>query len=1366
MSFFGRICPVRYRVAVLMVWLGFLQITILPAEEIREALTGNPVVAQNSDGRLEVFRVDAEGELYHKWQKEAGGDWSPWVSLGGWLMQDISVARESDGRLVVFAVDKMSRVLRYKRRLDPIHPEGDWPTWSTLGKEEMVRAPVAVGQNLDGRLELFAVDAENGSLRRIWETSASGDWSEWDNFGGRVDPGFVVGLNQDGQLEIFGTDPSTHECLHRYQQTPNGTTNWSSWSSMKGNFFPRLAVAQNQNGDLEIFGVNRSSGVMQYMYQWITNSQIAWSRWSSLGGYFKAGIAVGQHGNGGLELFGVNETNTSLFRCYQSNPADPASWTAWEDIGGTVRPCPAIGRNADGSLEVFANDSEHASLLNYRREISNNSGWLDWVNMDQPNYQYAARVWQIDEGLPHNEVQAIAQTTDGYLWVGTRGGLARFDGINYTRFDSKNTPEIKNDSISALCVDREGALWIGTGGGGVVRLKEGGFVRYSRTNGLAGDTVTALCEANDGSMWIGTTEGMSRYKNGEFSSYTQNEHLLSNLIRAICTDQENNIWVATDEGLNRWNNGVKDSFTTASGLPHNSVRGIYADRGGKLWIGTDGGMSFYSEGKFYSYDTLAGLADRVVSAIYGDRRGNLWVGTFGGLNRFQEGRFLNELNSEGLPYDKINDFFEDREGNLWVGSNEGLIRFTPKRFFAYTKRQGLSHNNVVSVLEDRARNVWVGTWGGGLNKLRGEVITPFHFPNDYVLSLCEAYDGVWIGSDFDRGLAKYKNGEFTYYTWKDGLIKAGLKVLHEDRFLNLWIGTSKGLNCFRNGKFTTYTTQDGLAGNDVRAICEDAQGKLWFGTDGGLSLWRNGSFVNFTTKDGLPDNSVTALYGDNERNLWIGTTSGGLCRNFGGRFTTYNAKHGLFSDEIFEIVEDDYGWMWMSCSKGIFRVRKKDFDAFDQHSRDSIVSIAYGKADGMESAQCNGAAKPGAWKSRDGRLWFPTTKGLVAVNPKIEIQDTPPPVFIEEVIGDGKSIMAGGLGTERHFSAFQSHNGNLANGTIQIPPGRGELEFHYTALNFQTPEKSRFKYKLDKVDRQWVEAGNRRTVHYNNIHPGHYTFQVIACNSDGVWNEKGASLAIVVLPHFWQTPWFYAVIALVAVGGVYSAARYMTKVRMQRNLELLKQQNAIERERGRIAKDIHDDLGSNLTRIMMLGERAHDDLNNPQELDTHVKKIVDCARDTVQTLDEIVWAVNPENDTLDGLVTYINLYISQFFESTSIICRLEMPIEISGIRLDAEIRHDLFLMVKEALNNILKHSGATEVRVRISEDGASVKIVIEDNGRGFAETNNNSVRKGHGMENMRRRSENFGGEILVASVPAQGTRLTITVPLPGRDERN
>jgi signal transduction histidine kinase len=402
-------------------------------------------------------------------------------------------------------------------------------------------------------------------------------------------------------------------------------------------------------------------------------------------------------------------------------------------------------------------------------------------------------------------------------------------------------------------------------------------------------------------------------------------------------------------------------------------------------------------------------------------------------------------------------------------------------------------------------------------------------------------------------------------------------------------------------------------------------------------------------------------------------------------------------------------------------------------------------------------AKPAAWKARDGRLWFATSKGLVTIDPKtVKINETPPPVYVEQVLADRKPLLLGG-------PAVNPSVRENADSPVSIPPGRGELEFHYTALSFQTPEKSRFKYKLDGVDLDWRDADTRRTAYYNSLLPGNYHFHVMASNNDGVWNEAGASLAVVLAPHFWETGWFRGLAALTLLGAATGMGRYVTRKKMQRKLELLEQRHAIEKERGRIAKDIHDDLGSSLTRIMMLGERAEEGLVKQEDVGAHVRKIVNSARDTVQSLDEIVWAVNPENDSLDGLVEYISHYADEFFENTNVHCRLEMPLQLPGLALASDARHDLFLAVKEAFHNILKHSRATEVRVCVSESDGLAQIVVEDNGCGFtvngSGNGNGPGRKGNGLENMRRRVAALGGQFSVITAPGQGTKLTFTARL-------
>jgi ligand-binding sensor domain-containing protein/signal transduction histidine kinase len=1326
-----------------------------------EVQPGQPVVGRNADGRLEVFKIDADGELRHRWQKEANGDWSPWSGLGGSFFPGMALITNTNGEMQIFAVDRVGKALQCVRQKAP--NSHDWSGWTNLGGA--IQPPIAAGQDRDGRLEVFAVAAEGNTVKHIWQTGVG--WSDWADFGGMVESQLVAARNRDGRLELFGINATNHSLMHCWQDQADAPASWKEWMSLGEAVMPGFVVGQNADGRLEVIVVTARDGAAERICQMSAGSSMKWTPWLDFDHNVKAGIALGQSADARLEVFAIDAQDETLLHRWQILADGSDQWSAWSTMGEKAKPYPAVGQNEDGDLEIFATDITDPAALIHRRQISKASDWLDWSSLDHSTFQYTSHTWQTGDGLPHNLVQAIAQTRDGYLWVGTAEGLARFDGMNFTTFDAKNTQEIRNSSITALCADRQGTLWIGTDGGGLVLLRGGAFSHYSKTNGLAGDIVSAIHEGADGSLWIGTTTGMSRYKNNQFKTYTKRNGLSSDIVRSIYEDHDGDIWIATGEGLNRLRGDeIMDSFKMPNGLPNDSVRGIYQDRGGRIWIGSNNGMLWYNSrwvGSFFAYNTRYGLSDTFVSAIREDHEGNLWVGTYSGLNRFREGRFFNELNNEDKPFDKVNALFEDRENNLWVGSREGLIRLTPKRFFTQTKQQGLSHNNIMSVREDRSGSFWVGTWGGGLDQLKDGRVTIYAttngFSRDLILSSCEGRDGsLWFGADFDGGLTRYKDGKFTHYTWKDGLINAALRVIHEDRSGNLWIGTSSGLSCLQDGKFTRYTVEDHLAGDEIRDICEDHEGNLWFGTDAGLSRLKNGHFTNFTMQAGLSDNTITALHEDQAGNLWIGTGSGGLNRYSNGRLTAYTTQQGLFSDEILEILEDDQGWLWMSCSQGVFRVRKQDFDGLDHGRNETVRSVAYGKTDGIESPQCSGMAKPAGWKSRDGRLWFATSKGLISVDPKsVKINELPPPVYIEELIADKKILVRSGpLARNRAgMVSVDSARHPSAASVVRISPGRGELEIHYTALSLSEPEKNQFKYRLEGIDSEWVDAGARRTAYYNNIYPGGHRFQVIACNKDGVWNNAGASLLLVFMPHYWQTWWFRFAMVLAVVGMAGGTALYFTRRRMQRKLELLEQRHALEKERGRIAKDIHDDLGSSLTRIMMLGERAEEGLGKREDVEVHVRKIVDSARHTVQSLDEIVWAVNPENDTLEGLVEYITHYADEFFENTDVGCRLEMPVEMP-LALPAEVRHDLFLAVKEAFNNILKHSRATEVRVRVSEAAGEVQIVIEDNGRGFDLHAGVNGRQGNGLKNMRERIEGLGGRFELISAPGQGTKIKFT----------
>jgi ligand-binding sensor domain-containing protein/signal transduction histidine kinase len=958
---------------------------------------------------------------------------------------------------------------------------------------------------------------------------------------------------------------------------------------------------------------------------------------------------------------------------------------------------------------------------------------------------YTARAWQIDDGLPNNLVRAITQTPDGYLWVGTRMGLARFDGIHFRRYDPQNTPALKNPNISALCVDANGFLWIGTYGEGLLHMEPSGFSGYTSTNGLVGDEVTVLYRATNGSIWIGTTAGLSHYEAGKFTNYTKKDGLASDIVRSVLQARDGNIWVATGEGLNRITAGRIESFTTRNGLPDNSVRALWQDLDGRLWIGSNKGLVCYQDGKFCSYSSESGLGDTFVNALCRDWQGNFWVGTYSGLNRFDGHRFTNEPDSEGAAYDLVTVLFEDREGNIWVGSREGLARLTPRRFFTYSRQKGLSHNNIMSVLEDHAGRMWLGTWGGGLNELSNETVTVHStqngFPHDLILSLCEDTEGnIWAGADFGGGLTRWKDGTITHYGQANGLSNEPIHVLHADRAGNLWLGTSSGLVCFRNGTFTNLSGHAPFPHRAVRALLEDHAGNLWIGTEDGLWRLNQDGLKDFTAQGGLTNSAVLVLYEDAEHQLWLGTDDRGLIRFRNGSFTRYTTRDGLAHDLVLGILEDDYGYFWLSSLRGISRVSKKELDALDRKELKSVHAAFYGKADGLLSAQCNGVAQPAAWKSRDGRFWFPTTKGVVAVDSRVQLNEIPPPVVIEEIVLDKRPLELAPARTR-------------PDKPLRLLRGRGELEVHYTGLSLQAPEKNKFKYRLDGVDPDWVDADTRRTAYYSHLHFGQYRFHVAACNNDGIWSIDEATVVLQLQPLFWETPWFIMLSAVTGLGGLAAGVRYISVKRIRRKLAVLQQAHAVEKERARIARDIHDDLGARLTQITLLSAESEE----PREMRDNLRKISSTSCELAQSLDEIVWAVNPQNDTLEALVEYLSQTADDFLEDTPIRSHISGPAELPARAIPAETRHQLFLAFKEALNNAARHARASELWIEFRTDPAWFRVSVADNGSGF----DNSVSRpnGNGLKNMRERMESIGGSFALQTAPGKGTRVELLIPL-------
>jgi ligand-binding sensor domain-containing protein/signal transduction histidine kinase len=1017
---------------------------------------------------------------------------------------------------------------------------------------------------------------------------------------------------------------------------------------------------------------------------------------------------------------------------------------------------------------------------------------------------YLMDAWTSDDDLPDSSVTAIAQTPDGYLWIGTYNGLARFDGVRFVTFDPVNTPELKHARITGLFVDARGTLWINTYDGSMTQLRKGVFTHawqggtvssvFSISNqvlfALAGHSSKMICRTEDseshgdwkelplteravgssfrqdgsGSIWYILQDGSLGKTDGIHSEILSDKSGLNReKVNCLAVDSGGHIWVGTDKRIVRWNGQRFQDQTPTNGEASVNVNYLYC-AGNGCWIFADGKVRkcvdrrWVADVDVKSWQDLAGTF-RLDLGAYEDGKGGVWLTHYGmGLfHAMADGSTERVSSANGLPSDRVTSWFQDREGNLWAGLDRGgLVRLRKKQFQVIGTAEGLATPAVSTVCEDAQSNVWIGTFSGGLYRLRGDQLEQFKLADGaykecFFSAYPDAHNQIWLSAGRED-LYVLENNKINQST---GAVH-GIKAILADKQGKIWLGrqASKQANlmCLDKGVLESFTAQDGL--NDVHALAEDRQGNIWIGTGGGvLSELANGKFISYPMTDSLTNQAIWSLLPDVDGTLWIGTFRGGLLRFNNGKFTRYTTQNGLPSNIICQVLDDGQGKLWIGSHKGIFYVPKDSFKNLDAGKIQSLPCVSYGLNDGLPTLECSGNYQPSCWRGHDGRLWFATTKGLVSIFPgELLGNRLPPPVVIEEVLVDGKSIS---LPDKTNIAADDP----APVATLRISPGKHQFDFLYTALSFAAPDKVRFRYKLQELDDAWVEAGSKRSAHYGPLRPGKYRFQVIACNNDGVWNEQGASLAFIQLPQFYETNWFRFLTVLAAIAIVAGVARHFVIRRMQRDLEHLERERMIERDRARIAHDIHDDLGSGLTRIMLQSEFARRDL--PPESQLQLGQIADTARGLTRALDEIVWAVDPQEDTLSGLMNYVTPFAEEFLRAAEIRCRIDLPDVIPPLHVDAESRYNLFLALKEVLNNIVKHAHACEVwlRLRLEHDGFT--LVLEDNGRGLSDADAGKksprIRSGHGLVNLEKRLKAVGGKCVIESVKGVGTRIEMTV---------
>lgn len=968
----------------------------------------------------------------------------------------------------------------------------------------------------------------------------------------------------------------------------------------------------------------------------------------------------------------------------------------------------------------------------------------------QPGYQaqdqYQFDHWTTTDGLPQNAVNAILQTRDGYLWLATYDGLVRFDGLQFTVFNKGNTRGIRSNRFDRLFEDRQGALWAVTGEGLLVKYQAGIFTTYTAEQGLPQWTLLQIEMEEDeaGNFQVVSREGIAIWEDGRFVTIPLKE-LLPESAGAKWIKGNRLAWLAAGN-LYWYAHGRLNTYSVQSNRLNLNSTSLFEDQHGTIWISRgDVGLVRVKDGVFTTYPVNY-PSGRVAVSAHEDRKGNIWLAWDGGLGQFMIGRLTRYAVSQDLQVSANTSFYEDREGNLWIGASNGLYWAREAAINVLTRKDGLSSDNVYSIYEDRAGGLWFGTWGGGVTRYQGGRFTHYRMKDglasELITTLYEDRSGyMWIGTPF--GLHRFKDSRLSRYPDPDGFFRDGAWAIHQDRSGRFWFGTSNGLIKYERGRYTRYTIADGLAGDDVKAILEDRSGRLWFGTWGGLTSFDYGRFRSYTEQDGLASDHIRVLYEDAEGILWIGTYDGGLSRFKEGRFTCYTTKEGLFNNGVFQILEDERGYFWMSSNKGIYRVRRQELNDYADGKVRSITSIAYGKDDGLLNVECNGGRQPAGWKTRDGKLWFPTAAGAAVIHPReININTTPPPVVIEEVRIAGQPAPLGAA--------------------IVVPPDKKSFEIEYVGLSFIKSDHVTYKYKLEGLDNDWVDAGTRRVAYYNYAPHGDYTFSVIAANSDGVWNQTGKSMSIVVIPYWWEELWVQVLMLLGAIIASSSAAVLLYKYK----------HGLLGRERNRIAGDLHEEPKQSLFAIRGYAWRIQSELNSiRKDLKSATTEKIDLAAELAS---EIMLLAKKASAEMASIIEDLRLQRVKEFslsasvdkliaakssEAPSINFAREMD-SLDGIW-DGKIALRVFHIVEEGINNIVRHSQATNASVSIKRDEHAVVITIEDNGKGFdVEKLQQTPGGGIGLRLIRERTQMIGGEVLINSIPGRGTKITVELEVP------
>lgn len=941
---------------------------------------------------------------------------------------------------------------------------------------------------------------------------------------------------------------------------------------------------------------------------------------------------------------------------------------------------------------------------------------------------WSLRSWQVDNGLQDNTVTGVAQTSEGYLWVATHGGLVRFDGVRFTPWPLPIASDPINPMIRTMMLGRDNRLWLAleSDGGLLIGLSDHARNIFNADSGVHNSRPVVIVETPEGTKWVSYADGsVGRFADGKVKLLGPRDGLAGTGLCWLTVDAKGHLWFAKARHVGFFEAG---RFKTCFALNEETIR-LAPARDGGIWVLAGQRLLKCGDGKTMVEvgELPASRAGVAPSVIYEDRNGGLWLGTMAGGLFHWDGKVIVPVETS---HHDISTIMEDREGNIWVGTEGGgLDRLRNRILELHGASENISFETTRSVCEDDAGVVWATGANGALVRLvAGEwqaVTNGSGWTGERTTCLASDHQGgVWIGTYRGGHLYHWRDGEFTLIGRKDGMGGGAVRALFVDSRNDLWIGceTPDLLQRLHEGRFQTFPLAVG--NRTIRSIVEDAAGKIWAGTQGGVLLRvENDRLVDETLHALQPTKPIRALHATPDGSLWIAYAGAGVGWLRNGKFSCYGTDRGLPDNNICGIESDNNGGLWFASSHGIYQVQPVEFSGVVSRPDNRLLALEFGRNEGLQNLQGSYGFWPNTMRSHDGRLWFATRSGLVTAWPdRLQPNPTPPEVLIE-------TILVGG----------QPQGFPPAGHPLRLPPAHKSIEVQFTALNFSAPENILLQYRLEGWDENWSDSGPNRNVTYSRLPAGRYAFHVRARNAAGVWNREGAKLDFLVDPFFWQR-WWFRLLLVALITSLGWLAYYLRMARLRQ----------LERLRLRIARDLHDDVGANLASIALITEamQKHPPFGSPAD----VQRI---AMQTIDALRDIVWFIDPARDNLGDLVSRMRDTAPTLL--TGIKFDFQTIVPNPGFPLPPAFRRNIFPIFKETLHNAVRHAQASRVEMQLDCRHGGLRLKIQDDGKGFDES---LITLGNGLRNLRRRAAEMHGLVEIRSAPGQGTTVEFYAPFP------